>query len=69
LSVWTTKQKNQETVISTEAIHDFVSSAAEKSASLVGRLHETTHSIVITATIIFLLRFQPKKRMSSPKTT
>jgi hypothetical protein len=66
LSKWTTRQ-NQGTVITTEAAHALVSSAVEKSASPARLLHETTHSIVITATLVFLLRFQPKKHVSSPK--
>jgi hypothetical protein len=53
------------TVISTEAAHAFVSSAAEKSTSPVRLLHETIHSIVITATLVFLCVFSPKTAVSA----
>jgi hypothetical protein len=60
--------QNQRIVISTEAAHAFVSSAVEKSASLL-KLSEVTHSISFTIVAIYFSRFRPKNRMSSPKTT
>jgi hypothetical protein len=30
---------------------------------------EATHSIAVAAAVIYFLRFSPKNRMSSPKTT
>jgi len=47
----------------------FVSSAAEKSASLPGALPKATHSIALTIAAKYFRHFLPKNRMSSPKVT
>jgi hypothetical protein len=65
LAVACSLDPNPKNVISTEAAHAFVSSAAEKSAPP----PKTPHSITFTIPRNYFRHFPPKNRMSSPKPT
>jgi len=60
---------NQRIVISTEAAHAFCEQRSGEIRFSTEALPEAIHSIVFTITAIYFCHFQPKKRMSSPKTT